>query len=888
MTVDTDFASLYPFTFDEFQRHACAALDGDRDVLVAAPTGSGKTVVGEYAVHRALQSGGKCFYTTPIKALSNQKYLDLVARYGKGRVGLLTGDVSVRSEAPVVVMTTEVLRNMLYAASPTLTGLQAVVMDEVHYLADRERGPVWEEVIITLPPTVRLVSLSATVSNAEEFGRWLQTVRGATDVVVSEQRPVPLWQHVLVGTRLHDLFVDESQQRVNPELVRLARELGRQDRPGDRRGGRARRTSRPGGRHLVPRRADVIERLERTSLLPAIVFVFSRAGCDAAVEQVVADGLHLTTPGEAAAIDAQVDEVAQRLSREDQAALGFETWRRALTRGVAAHHAGLLPLFKQTVEALFSQGLVKVVYATETLALGINMPARSVVLERLVKWNGEQHADVTAGEYTQLTGRAGRRGIDVEGHAVVTWHAGLDPVALGGLASTRTYPLRSSFRPSYNMTVNLVHQLGRDRARRLLESSFAQFQTDQAAVALSSRRRRLDEAVAGYREAMVCDRGDITEYMRMRRDLTGLERGRARRRRAEGRAQGQTDVRSWRPGDVLRVPAGRSRGLVVVLASASGSDPQRLPLVLTETRQVRRLSPSDLRHQPTQLTTVRIPRGFDSGGPGARRALVTRMREAVRTLPEPDAPQPPAVDGDVTELRTRLRRHPCHECPDREDHARWAERLWEVQRELDRLVGRLERRSGSLAAAFDRVCSVLDTMGYLDGDRVTGDGQRLRSLFGDLDLVAAECLRQGLWDGLDPPDLAACVSTLTFTSRGDESSTGLEPPSAAARRALEEMRTVSADLRELEREHRVEPLREIDTGFARVAHRWTAGHGLAAVLAEADATAGLSPGDVVRAMRQMLDMLEQVAGCAADDVAATARRAATVARRGVVGYEAPG
>ena len=881
------FAALYPFTFDEFQRQACAALDGDRDVLVAAPTGSGKTVVGEYAVHRALQGGGKCFYTTPIKALSNQKYLDLVARYGHGTVGLLTGDVSVSSEAPVVVMTTEVLRNMLYAASPTLSGLQAVVMDEVHYLADRERGPVWEEVIITLPPSVRLVSLSATVSNAEEFGQWLQTVRGPTDVVVSERRPVPLWQHVMVGTRLHDLFVDESQQRVNPELVRLARELGRQEKPGDRRSARGGRRPGSGGRHLVPRRAEVVERLERTSLLPAIVFVFSRAGCDAAVEQVVADGLHLTTPAEAAAIDAHVSDVGRRLSHDDRSALGFEAWRRALRRGVAAHHAGLLPLFKQTVEALFSRGLVKVVYATETLALGINMPARSVVLERLVKWNGEQHADVTAGEYTQLTGRAGRRGIDVEGHAVVAWHAGLDPVALGGLASTRTYPLRSSFRPSYNMAVNLVHQAGRDRARRLLESSFAQFQTDQAAVALSSRRRRLEEAVQGYREAMTCDRGEFAEYMRMRRDLSGLERGQSRRRRAESTAQRQADVRSWRPGDVLRVPAGRSRGLVVVLAPASGS--AQMPLVLTETRQVRRLSASDLRRPPTRLTSVRIPRGFDSGGPGARRALVSRMREAARALAEPSSTEgEPRVDADVSELRERLRHHPCHGCPDREEHARWAERLHEVQREHDRLVARLERRAGSLAASFDRVCSVLDTMGYLDGDQVTADGQRLRSLFGDLDLVAAECLRLGVWRALDPPDLAACVSTLTFTSRGDEPAAGLDPPSAAARQALDQMRTLSADLRALELEHRVDPLREIDTGFARVAHRWTAGHGLAAVLAEADATAGLRAGDVVRAMRQMLDMLDQVAGCADDDVATTARRAASAARRGVVAYESPG
>ena len=885
----SSFSSTYPFRFDPFQQQACAALDAGRDVLVAAPTGSGKTVVGEYAVHRALRDGGKCFYTTPIKALSNQKYVDLVARYGAGTVGLLTGDVSVCAEAPVVVMTTEVLRNMLYAASPTLTGLQSVVMDEVHYLADRERGPVWEEVIITLPPSVRLVSLSATVSNAEEFGQWLMTVRGPTDVVVSEQRPVPLWQHVMVGNRLLDLFVDESQRRVNPELVRLARESSAREKSGERRSSRGGRRPRAADRHLVPRRSDVIDRLERTGLLPAIVFVFSRAGCDAAVEQAVADGVLLTAPAEVDAIDAELDQVVQRLTPEDQLALGFDTWRRALRRGVAAHHAGLLPLFKQTVEALFSRGLVKVVYATETLALGINMPARSVVLERLVKWNGEQHADVTAGEYTQITGRAGRRGIDVEGHAVVTWHAGLDPVALAGLASTRTYPLRSSFRPSYNMAVNLVHQSGRARARRLLGSSFAQFQTDRAAVGLSSRRERLAEAIAGYREAMRCERGDVAEYARMRRELSDLERTRSRRRRVEGRAERQAEMQSWRVGDVLRVPSGRSRGLVVVLAPATGSDPRRMPLVLTETRQVRRLSAADLRHGPARLTQVRVPRGFDSGGPGARRALVSRMREAARAVPDQEAvAQGQPIDDEVADLRRRLAEHACHECPDRDEHARWAERLWQVQREHDRLVAGVQRREASLAAAFDRVCSVLDVLGYLDGDVVTADGQRLRSLFGDLDLLAAECLRRGVWDGLAPPELAACVSALTFTSRTDDAAGGLDPPSPAARRALEEMSRVADDLRDLERAHRVDPLRDPDTGVARTAYRWTAGHGLAAVLAEADAAEGLTAGDFVRAMRQMLDMLDQLAGCAAPATATTARQATIAARRGVVAYESPG
>ncbi|MFL6135855.1 MAG: DEAD/DEAH box helicase, partial [Nocardioidaceae bacterium] len=488
-----DFAELYDFELDPFQVRACKELEAGRGVLVAAPTGSGKTLVGEFAVHLALQQGRKCFYTTPIKALSNQKFGDLVKRYGPDEVGLLTGDNTINGEAPIVVMTTEVLRNMLYAGSSTLSGLGFVVMDEVHYLADRFRGAVWEEVIIHLPESVALVSLSATVSNAEEFGEWLETVRGETTTIVEERRPVPLYQHVLVGRKMFDLFADDRagpDAQVNPELMRVARDDWRAGRTSDRRQSRS-KTNAPRGRAgarqvqrgpTTPSRFDVVERLDSQGLLPAIVFVFSRVGCDAAVTQCLNANLRLTTPEEREEIITFVQGRCANIPDEDLHVLGYHDFLEGLGRGVAAHHAGMLPTFKECVEELFASGRCKVVFATETLALGINMPARSVVIEKLSKWNGETHADITPGEYTQLTGRAGRRGIDVEGHGVVLWQQGLDPKAVAGLASTRTYPLRSSFRPSYNMAVNLVHQVGRPTARELLESSFAQFQADKAVV----------------------------------------------------------------------------------------------------------------------------------------------------------------------------------------------------------------------------------------------------------------------------------------------------------------------------------------------------------------------------------------------------------------------
>jgi len=585
------FRPLYDFDFDDFQVQACDALEGGHGVLVAAPTGSGKTVVGEFAVHLALTEGRKCFYTTPIKALSNQKYTDLIARYGPAKVGLLTGDNSINGEAPIVVMTTEVLRNMLYAGSLTLAGLGYVVLDEVHYLADRLRGAVWEEVIIQLPESVQVVALSATVSNAEEFGDWLEQVRGGTTVIVDEHRPVPLWQHVLAGRRLYDLFARNGA--VNPELRRLAQRDLAADRNGYRRPGRgaAVRGGRAGGRpgapgrpvrYRPPARPEVIERLDAEGLLPAITFIFSRAGCDAAVQQCLAAGLRLTTPEESAEVAKIVAARTEGLADEDRAVLGYADWLAGLRRGIAAHHAGLLPTFKEVVEELFAAGLIRAVFATETLALGINMPARTVVIEKLDKWNGEHHADLTAGEYTQLTGRAGRRGIDVEGHAVVLWRPGLDPQAVGGLAGTRTFPLSSSFRPTYNMAVNLVGQVGRGRAARLLESSLAQFQADRGVVGLAQQAARLREQIAGL--AVSCERGDIYGYDQIRRELGELERDESRQRSADRQAAAAASLEKLRPGDIIDVPGGRHEGVAVVLQPGGSGDGRPLPLVLTANR----------------------------------------------------------------------------------------------------------------------------------------------------------------------------------------------------------------------------------------------------------------------------------------------------------------
>jgi len=799
--VTTAFAAAQRFDLDPFQIAGCRALEEGRSVLVAAPTGAGKTIVGEFAVHLAMLSEhGKAFYTTPMKALSNQKFRELQQVYGADDVGLLTGDVNINGNARIVVMTTEVLRNMLYAGSPALRDLRFVVMDEVHYLADRFRGAVWEEVIIHLPPAVKLVSLSATVSNAEEFGDWLDTVRGDTEVIVSEIRPVPLEQHVLVRGDLLPLFDDRAgiaTAQVNQELMRIrggsgARyENNRQAHASRSRGSDAgRHRPQKGGRRPVRAanmqrierldRPDVVELLRRNSLLPAIFFIFSRVGCDAAVQQVRRAGIRLTDAEERAEIRATAQELTRTLPDEDLAVLGYWEWLDNLERGVAAHHAGLLPAFKEVVEDLFQRKLVKAVFATETLALGINMPARTVVLEKLEKFNGEARVAITSGEYTQLTGRAGRRGIDVEGHAVIQWTEGLDPQQVAALASRRTYPLHSSFRPTYNMAVNLIDQFGRARAREILESSFAQFQADRAVVGLARDVRDMEESLAGYATAMTCDRGDFAEYSGIRRDLSDLEK----------------------------------------LNRADRTAPER----------------------------------------------IRRQRQQ-----------------EIQSLRTRMQRHPAHTCPDRENHARWAERYWKLDRRIRKLRGQIDQRTGTVARQFDRVIDVLEALDYVredDGRMVlTPVGATMRRIYGERDLLVAESLRRGLWTRLDAPSLAALASCLVYEPRRDD--TGEHRlPRGPFRPALDATGDLWSHLDDLEREHHLPGSEPLATGLALAFSSWARGLPLDRVLQEAD----LAAGDFVRWAKQTIDLLDQLSMVADAPVAATARKALDAVRRGIVAY----
>ena len=768
--ITTEFLLTFDFEFDPFQISACHAVEDGKGVLVAAPTGAGKTVVGEFAAYFALQAGKKCFYTTPIKALSNQKYSEFVAKFGEDRVGLLTGDTSINGEADILVMTTEVLRNMLYAGSNTLTNLGCVVMDEVHYLADKFRGAVWEEVLIHLMESVQVISLSATVSNAEEFGEWLGEVRGDTEVIVSEIRPIPLFQHVLIGSRLMDLF--EQPGRINPEILQREREAIRRSSLGRNRRGRF---AEPSDRMS---RADIIEKLQRENLLPAITFIFSRVGCDAAVKQCLHAGLRLTSPEERVEIRQTALRYTQNIAEEDLEVLGFEEWLTALERGIAAHHAGLLPSFKGAVEDLFQRGLVKAVFATETLALGINMPARTVVLEKLIKFNGEAHVPITPGEYTQLTGRAGRRGIDIEGNAVIQWSPTVDSASAAGLASTRTYPLRSSFSPTYNMAINLISRFGRETARRSLESSFAQFQADRAVVGLTRQIRKNETLIAELMKDAQCHLGDFSEYARLRRSIKEVE-------------------------------------------------------VLLGRRDQRKT--------------------FDNRQRGH-------------------------MEGELSDLRKAMKAHSCHGCAEREDHARLAERAGRLARENDGLTARVENRTHVIAKTFDQICQVLDHLEYIDGEKPTTQGKILTKIYAESDLLLTESIRRGLLDDLNATELLSVVSCMIFESRSQEN---LAPklPSQKVTSTLTEIISLWAALEKIENDFGVKTQREPDAGFCFVSYKWASGNSLNSVLKGSD----MSVGDFVRSTKQLVDLLNQIAG-ASEKLRPVCKDAVKRIDRGVVAY----
>lgn len=843
MTLDRFWAGL-PFTPDPFQLEAGEAIAQGQSVVVTAPTGSGKTLVAEAAIRLALDRGRRAFYTTPIKALSNQKYWDLVAVHGTEKVGLLTGDNVINGDADIVVMTTEVLRNMIYAESRRLERAGMVVLDEVHYLADRSRGAVWEEVIIHCPRHVQLVCLSATVSNNHEFADWVRERRGPTRLVASEHRPVPLEAMYMIKDRngavhLLPTFVSrDGRRRPNPRIEHmLSLERGRHRR------------------WRTPNRVEAVERLAAERMLPAIYFIFSRAGCDAAAGRLVESGVRLTDAAERKTIREIVDMRTEHLVEDDLAVLGYERWIAALEAGVAAHHAGLVPAFKETVEELFEIGLVKVVFATETLALGINMPARSVVVESLTKFDGESHELMRPGDYTQLTGRAGRRGIDVEGFGVVLHTPYLRFESVVEVAATGSHPLRSSFRPTYNMTANLVANYERPRAEELLKASFAAFQREGDRSLAESTVDALERQLEREETQARCERGDVFE-------LLALVEAAPSPTRHDGIAS------TLASGQVVDVPGGPRDGRYLVLRRLARKDGGARYLVLGTSGRVSTLGHRDIVSGSTIAGEVEVPTPFK---PKDRRFIVDTLRQ-LRKVPPHQGHRAP---------RSAAPAHPVADCPDSAKHLAAARRANRTRQKLERHLETLRSTGHGLVDEFSAIRALLEELDYLRGWSLTPRGQRLRGLYNESDLLLAETIEHGLLHGLGAAELAAVLSVFVYEPRSDTPGPS-DWPTPALEEAWTGIETMWRRLLDLERRHRLATTRRPDPGFGRLSYLWASG-------ADFDAlpVVGMAPGDFVRVSRQLVDLIRQVRETA-PGLAEVAGEALRAVDRGVVAAQGVG
>ncbi|MFP7696115.1 DEAD/DEAH box helicase [Trueperella sp. LYQ143] len=833
---------------DDFQRQAMRALEAGHDVLVCAPTGSGKTVVAEYAVELALAREQRCIYTAPIKALSNQKFRDLCSRIGAEHVGLLTGDQTIRRHAPILVVTTEVLRNMLFVHDDMISDVGYVVLDEVHYLADPFRGPVWEEIILQLPAQVRLVSLSATIANVEEFSRWLTSVRGEVEVIVSQVRPVPLQQHVAVGHKLLPLY--GSSGEVSAALRRADERM----------------SERRSGRIGFSRRKRILDILGRHDLLPAIEFIFSRKGCDRAVSDLLEADITLTTSAQQKQIGQRLSTLRAALTAEDRRTVRFEYWAQAMRRGYCAHHAGIFPPLKELAEDLMEAGLLKLVYATGTLALGIDMPVRTVVLEETKRWNGADFVDLSATEYTQLIGRAGRRGRDQVGHAVVMHSSDLDVDYLADLGSGRVDPLLSAFFPSYNSVVNLLAYHDYAQARAIMGTSFAQFQRNADLGQMRGRIARLRARLAQLEESLqdMCEYGDVLDYIRAR-ERGGRASKSARRRAKE--AYRLRIIESWngvRTGRVYAFACHGELDYAVVLSVGS----KRLRII-DVSGALRWLYFDDLSSALREVADIDLPFGISVKDREVRRDIASRIDRLVRDRFEwgADADLEMSWDRFADVCDPAVHNHPVHQCPHRADHIEYAAQWVTLHRQLAHLEEQSESFDDSVAKEFDATVRVLGYLGYIQGIpkdtadftdiaprigrvKLAGGAQLLRGVHSEADLLICLSLAQAQLRDLTPAEFAGVMSVFLADRR---LGSGM-PTRPALRRAWRAIERDQEYLTAIEAQQGITRTPELFTGAMDAFCAWAEGAQLEHVLRAGNFVVG----DFISANRRLIDLLGQV------------------------------
>lgn len=886
------FGVLFPFPLDDFQREAIRTLLHGDSVMVAAPTGTGKTVVAEFGIYESFRRAGKVIYTTPIKALSNQKFRDLRAIYGD-EVGLLTGDVTENRDARVVVMTTEVLRNMLLQTPWDLDLVDCIIFDEIHFLADPERGTTWEEAIILCPEHVQLICLSATVTNADEIAAWISRTHRPIRLITHTQRAVPLALYYFVDGELHR-SVDHNGTLIK-DFANVGGELRRQAR----RGGSSRRLQeRETAEMDEPQPREVIDELAKRDMLPAIYFLFSRNDCQAYAERLALMRPNLITGEQATRIEATISSYLAAMRPEDHDLEQVRAVTSLARRGLGFHHAGLLPVLKQLVEVLFSRGLMQVVFATDTLALGVNMPARTVVIGRMTKWDGRRRRILISNEFQQMAGRAGRRGMDAFGHVVVPYSPWITFREMLEVATGPLQPVRSAFAVRYNTVLNLWDPPHGDRVRAMLQQSLAQFQTSQRIRQLEEDIIEVGGDIAGIPAGCLIglDGGDelLDDYRRLvssfttsqqheRRALKDLDTARAELTAAPWQEPGRQALRrvfrNAHPGTIVHH---RELGWIVYLGRSSKGGVglflhKRTIAFVAEYRSIDYVPDAKLAKLPVELLSP--PDGVDKATDLVDAKEIDNLWRRVKRLALPNLEKMAAdhhtreaerISRELASIEAEYResteqtkllhdareQHPCHACPRRKEHRDNLAHIERLDRERGVLGEILEREIDAEEARVRGVIrgirEVLNRFGYLHRGFATPKADMLADIFDGDGLILCELVDRGILDRLPPEDLAEMFSWFSFDRDFRYGNAFTLPDQLIlVRRRLEDLE--QAILGE-ERDNGLAISDGHNPTFYGAARAWCMGLSMADITKAID----LSEGDLVMTFNKTIDLMRQV------------------------------
>jgi ATP-dependent RNA helicase HelY len=726
---------------------------------------------------------------------------------------------------------------------------------------------VWEEILILLHQSVKIVALSATVSNVEDFGDWLRQVRGSCTFVIEEKRPVPLTQVIATSSELIPLISIEDTTKLNSKVSNLYK----------------RNFTKSHSKSEVPDKSQLVDLLAKFKLLPSIYFIFSRKGCEQAVQILQKSNTRLTSPDERSEIEQLIRNRFDDIATTDWATLKIDDWIDCATRGFGSHHAGLIPQLKEITELLFQKGLMKVVFATETLAVGVNMPAKSVVLERMDKWNGDSHEYLTPAEFTQLTGRAGRRGIDTSGTAVIAFHPDSEPRFLLNLVSSRTFELLSTFTPRYNMLLNLLEHRNITATKVLLNKSFAQFSQEKSNSKMKSRIAEERKAIEGYTQKINCDKGDFKSYFDQVLQITRLERDQKSSKRDQSR-QGRYELSELlSAGSVIRVKtAGKFQtGLVTkIIRERKG---QESYWIVLENGDGKKFHLNEIDPIAGIISELVINRTTDFSKREARKQIATVLRSFGYQKPEKSKSEAESRLS-VEELRSNIRKHPCHSCKDLYEHLRWAERKEKLVKSVDALELNFNNSMMTLSNKCDEVLKLLKEINYIDigEDKVILNRQAniLREIHSDQDLLTAETIVNGLLDNLTVEEMPSVLSSFIYQPRRDE----YEIPGNLSQKVRERAKDITIlanQLINLEMKYKLEYVRLPHFGVAEQVRKWAQGESLQKVLKNSD----LAPGDFVRVAKQVTDLLRQIAKLKIDPISQIARESVHRINRGVVAYE---